>query len=43
MGSANCAVVACCIGAKWLKKWKESNCEIHGVLINNRVYIYNPP
>ena len=42
MGPANCAVVACCISAKKLQKWKESNCEIHGVLINSCVCIYNP-
>ena len=43
MGSPNCAVVDCCISAKKLKKWKELNFEIHGVLINSCVCIYNLP
>ena len=43
MGPANCAVVGCYNSTKKLKKWRESNCEIHGVLIKDCVCVYNPP
>ena len=43
MGPANCAVVDCCNSTKKLKKWRESNCEIHGVLIKDCVCVYNSP
>ena len=42
MSSANCAIVGCSSNTKKLKKWKESNCKIHKVLIKDCVCIYNP-
>lgn len=41
-GPAKCAVVGWYISTKKLKHWKESNCEIHAVLIKSCVCIYNP-
>ena len=43
MGPAVCTVVVCYNSTKKLKKWKESNCKIHGVLIKDCVCFYNHP
>ena len=38
MGPANCGA-ACYNSAKKLKKWRELNCELHGVLIKDCVSV----
>ena len=42
MGPANCAVVGCYNSTKKLKKWRESNCEIHGVLRKDCICVLQP-
>ena len=43
MGPAECEVVGSYNSMKKLKKLRESNCEIHDVLMKDCVYVYNPP
>ena len=43
MGPVDCEVVGSYNSKKKLKKWRESNCEIHGVLMKDCVCVYNPP
>ena len=43
MDPVNSAIVGRYNSTKKLKRWKESNCKLHGVLIKGCVCVYNPP